>query len=174
MGVYLSAVALAGMVAAEKTIWFVLIVIAIATAVLGVYHMFSDVSEIKEKNWICELDAVQTLSLRDLCRMKLWPIPVFILNFAYWFILMLVPAGFVFAIFLPIDVIFIYSVVLTSAVTGVKTISLYEQAGVLEHGKAMIHKVLQFVFVLDVIDTIYLRIKLPQVGIMKQEKRIWN
>lgn len=136
------------------------LVCTVVTVSVGGVHTARDVKFIKHRKLAIEFNLEKTLALKELAKLKYMTIPFFILNFVYWVILMLVPMGFIFAIFIPIDFIFIYSIIITSGVTGIKTLMLCKQAGETLEGKISLYSVLMFIPVLDVFATIALRKKL--------------
>lgn len=159
--IYASFVLFIAQMGADSNIMTVLFLICTVIMVsVGGVHTARDVKFIKHRKLAIEFNLEKTLALKELAKLKYMTIPFFILNFIYWVILMLVPMGFVFAIFIPIDFILIYSIIITSGVTGIKILMLCKQEGETLEGKIPFYSALMFIPVLDVFATIALRRKL--------------
>lgn len=95
---------------------------------------------------------------------KLDAIPFFIANYVLWICVfafsVILPLGFTLWIFIPIAVIATYIVLLTTTAFSIPTIVLLARSKQLKPFEAIVHIVLQFIFVLDVIDVVYISIAL--------------
>jgi hypothetical protein len=107
-----------------------------------------------------EIEKVRNEMRRIMLFIKLLSVPCFVVNFLIWALYGIVPMGFVMWIFLPLVIFITYSVLLVTSSFSVSTIILYGKSKKLSKVEIIVHIWLQLIFVIDVIDAIYLFIVL--------------
>jgi len=154
--VYISFFSLFWVLAGDTIQWIIFAIIIIITLTFGCWIVISNIKILLHIT--SHMSEIRRTHLKTQWKfLKLSLIPFFILNFLYWTIcVVIVPMGFVYALYLPGVVVLTYTVTAITGICGSSTIMAYERAGQLQKELTVIHLILQFVFVLDIFDTIYL------------------
>lgn len=96
---------------------------------------------------------------RNVMRFKLMHIPFFIVNFLFWLFYMAASANpfLIFTwVFIPVVVLYTYGVMLATSFHECGHLVTCKRKGLLGQHKIWYHIILQFIFVLDIIDSIVL------------------
>lgn len=96
---------------------------------------------------------------RNVMRFKLIQIPFFIVNFLFWLFYMLASANpfLIFTwVFIPVVILYTYGVMLATSFHECAHLIACKRKGLLGQHKIWYHIILQFIFVLDIIDSIVL------------------
>lgn len=103
--------------------------------------------------------------------MKLLTIPFFVINFVFWTCIMAIPfASLIVMLFLPVILLLTFMVLLVTSAYSVSMIILYSRAKMFTTTATVINIILQFIYVVDVFDAIYLVFKTWKLE--KAEKRV--
>lgn len=103
--------------------------------------------------------------------MKLLTIPFFVINFVFWACIMAIPfASLIAMLFMPVILLLTFMVLLVTSAYSVSMIILYSRAKMLSPVATVVNIILQYIYVVDVFDAIYLVFKTWKLE--KAEKRV--
>lgn len=154
--VYISFFLLLWTLSGDTAQWILFAIILLVTLTFGCLIVISNIKILLHIT--SHMNEVRRLHLKTQWKfLKLALIPFFILNFLFWVIcIVIVPIGFVYIIYMPGVIVLTYAVTAITGISGLSTIMAYERAGQFQKELTIVHLILQFVFVLDILDTIYL------------------
>ena len=94
---------------------------------------------------------------------KLLTVPFFIVNFLVWAMIFgvvgFLPGGQILWLLLPLVQVLTFCVLAVTSSYSVSTVILFKKKRLIGAGQAVLHSILQFLFVIDVLDFIYLFFK---------------
>lgn len=105
---------------------------------------------------------------RNVMRFKLIHIPFFIVNFLFWLFYMAASANpfLIFTwVFIPVVILYTYGVMLATSFHVCGHLLACKRKGLLGQHKIWYHIILQFIFVLDIIDSIVLYKKYKEIDL---------
>lgn len=143
------------------SIWLILgtgalLLIGVVLEIIVIVRTATDYTKIMQENFGNEIDSV---FIKKWKAIKFATIPLFIINFIYCFGLLM---SFFGAIGIPFYAIPMYSITVTSGVVGVLALLRIRKVIPEVDRKLVLHAILQFICVLDVIDTIVILRKLKK------------
>lgn len=106
--------------------------------------------------------------LKTIMIFKIGFIPFFLINFLFWFsmigILLNPMMGFIGVFLIPIALISTYSTMLITSIYGISLISVMGRKNILKWGQCVIHIIFQLIFIVDVVDLIFLFVRYRKVN----------
>lgn len=99
---------------------------------------------------------------------KLIMIPFFILNFAMWYMFVGLFLLFGGLVFIPIGIAFTYIILLSSSAYVMAELFVYYKSGKVNFRFLILHSLLQLLFVIDIIDYIYIHRTLNKIYKIEQ------
>lgn len=107
-------------------------------------------------------------SLKTIMIFKIGFIPFFLINFLFWLcligILLNPMMGFIGVFLIPMALISTYTTMLITSVYGISLISVMGRKNMLTWGQCVIHIIFQLIFIVDVVDLIFLFVKYRKVN----------